>query len=64
MAKPKTLTEAVDRAISDFNRRFLNDPDAIREAQEEGDRQRKIMVKQGMTYLAMPGDELPDGSVR
>ena len=55
---------AVDEAIAEENRRFLTDPDAMRAAAEEGDRTRQRLVMQGMTFLAVAGDPLPDGTVQ
>lgn len=39
---------AVDAAIAQYNRDFLADPDAIREAQEMGDRWRKQLEREGI----------------
>ena len=62
---PSTRFErSVDRTIAEENRRFSADPAAMQEAAEEGDRMRQQLVLEGMTFLAIPGDRLPDGSIQ
>lgn len=46
--KPRTLSEAVDRAIAAENAAFLANPEAIAEAQADGDRYRKQLEDQGI----------------
>lgn len=58
------FSKAVDEAIAAENRQFLNDPAAMQAARDDGDRIRRQLVMEGMTFLAIAGDPLPNGTVK